>query len=462
MEKSTAGNKKHIQRLLILILTTTLYMQLPFSLCAQEKTFDPQSTGIIAMQQYCFTDTDCQFNLAIPDVMPQDVQSYVEGMPDSVSLVSSRKEDLSISVAGKKGTLIQLWFRFKTPGLFQLQPLTARILGHVYQFAFDPVTVYENPNTVSPEVFVLFNNKNFQEQGTHLYSQAGEHIRFTVYIRYAVQIVDFTWSVPQNSIFTEVKSYDITAGVPRGSGFSPEALPVAVFDWQPLVRGDWKFPAILITATAYNGARVTIPFPNYLVTILPNEQIVSDPVQNEESAFAYAFTDTSPAASKSKVSDYTRQDSEALRTLRVKERHSFPFSKAGRERMALEQKENITDNEDEPSVPLFWLLLGLSGIALVCSIVFFVIKKTREGSISIVILFVVLSGTVISGMFLSKQYALFVGGSVSSIPEDETHSIIMIQAGSRVQIKRSAGDWVYIKYDETYGWVRSDTLYVIQ
>jgi hypothetical protein len=454
MEKFRTKNRNIVPRLLIILLT----MFVP----AYAVSVEPQ-LHIVSQQQYCFTETNCQFNLKIVDVDPENVQSYVEDLQDSVTLVSLRKDDLAadINAQGQRGTLIQMWFEFAKPGLFNIGTLTVRISGKLYRVLFDPVVVYENPNTVQPELFITFSNPLYQKQGNLISCSAGTHLDFTIYIRYAVQIVNYSWKLPQDSIFTELKRYEITEGNPRGKGFSPDAVPLASFEWQPLTSGKWNLPLIVVTATAYNGSRFDLTLPNYEIAV-SESSTPAESAASENSVFAYAFSEPVDVTKGKMVSVQKLEHPQKIVELRKKERHSFPFSKVAEQRREAEIKEGLVPGENEPSVPLFICLLLLSATGIAFTIIFIVIKKNRGAAISFAVTALILTGTIICGVMVSRTYALFIGGSVNSIPEEKINTSITIRAGSRVQVQHRAGDWVYVRSNDTYGWVQKENVYYIK
>ena len=64
----------------------------------------------------------------------------------------------------------------------------------------------------------------------------------------------------------------LTEGTSSGNQFSPSAVPVAKFDWQPLSEGEFSLPAINITAITYGGKKVDVPFPVYKVSVSPKKE----------------------------------------------------------------------------------------------------------------------------------------------------------------------------------------------
>lgn len=454
MEKFRAKNRKLFPRLLIVAILAAVSAPAAFS--------EPQF-HIVSMQQYCFTDVDCEFDLQLENIQPKDVQSFVEDVQDDVKFVSSCKDDLANapSATGKNGTLIQVWFRFLKPGVFDIGVLTVRISGVLYKIPFGTVTVYQNPDSLQPQLFIKFNNQIYQSQGSVVTCTAGTHLDFTLYIKYAVQIVNYSWSLPENSIFKETKRYEITQGNPRGGGFSPDAITVASFEWQPLTKGRWSLPKIIVTATAYNGSRYDLTLPPCTIDVMESSQQTNS-ADSETNVFAYAFSQPLDVEKTKTVSVQKIEHPEKIVELRCKERHSFPFNKYAEQRRAAEIEAGIPSDGSEPSIPLFVLLLVCCIICISLTIVFLVVKKSRKAAFVFTASLLMLTGTIISGALVSRSYALFIGGPVNSIPEEKNSTNISIRAGSRVRVLHSAGNWVYVHSNDTYGWVQKENVYYIK
>ena len=63
-------------------------------------------------------------------------------------------------------------------------------------------------------------------------------------------------------------------------------------------------------------------------------------------------------------------------------------------------------------------------------------------------------------MFASR--GTYAGGTMSPIPEKTAPTGVTIQAGSVVSIIRTAGGWMYIRHNDTYGWVSAENVYIIK
>ena len=134
----------------------------------------------------------------------------------------------------------------------------------------------------------------------------------------------------------------------RNSEFSEEKIPVARFEWQPLVTGNTALPEISLTATSYNGSRVELSMPDSYVQIVPPVADEND-FSGEDTFFAYAFTKLPEKSAVSVKQAVSPDDCRTIATLREKERNELPFGEARRERIAFERQCGIRNAENEPT-----------------------------------------------------------------------------------------------------------------
>lgn len=406
---------------------------------------------------FCFTEDRCQFELFLEKTPAQKVQFYVDKVPDSVNFISAIKE------ADNDGTRITLWFQFKKAGTYTLDPLVVTVGGKRQKIPFHTIIVYENLNTLRPELSVKFLNQDRKLKNNTMTITAGEHVGFTLYIRYAVQIISFNIDLPEDSVFNEIKRYAITEGNPRGTEFSPNNEPVAVFDWQPLVPGKWHFPPVKIKATGYNGLRYDLTLPEYTLIVTKSKQTKKqNQVQVKDDLFDYAFLESTDDTESEFKLQQDLSHAKKLQELRIKERHSFPFSKVSKERRQYEIDCGLKPAEDEPSQPFFLTVTLFSVLLIILIIVFLVFKKLALAGFCAFILVVILTGTTVYAVNISANSAVFIGNNIRAIPEEITNSTVIVQPGTCINVKRKAGNWVYIKCNETYGWVYADELLYIK
>ncbi|MBR3548517.1 MAG: hypothetical protein IKN90_00405 [Treponema sp.] len=429
-----------------------------------------QSLHFKKAKEYFFTDEESIFSVDIEGVEPEDVTVFVNDVPKNVSFLSSKKE-LYVGPSDnplddmKRGTHLEIVFQFMESGVFHISPIDVRVNGMYNRLNLDTVLVYENPNTVQPQIYLEFEDPSFNAAGKKLNASVGDHVTFMMYIRYAVQILNFSWEIPENSLFDDVKRFPITEGTSSGNQFSPSAVPVAKFDWQPLSEGEFSLPAINITAITYGGKKVDVPFPVYKVSVSPKKE--TQYKTEQDGVFGYAFSTPFTDAKSTGSEQKAKVDLERLLELHQRERHSFHFlSSAYKERRAAEDEYGIAHAEIEISVPGFIAVCIASALLIAITLILFLSRKFMEHKIVLVLsmmVSIVLSVTSVCMWFkVNKSYGLFKGGSINPIPEINVHSSASIPRGNVVRIEKKTNGWLYIRYHETYGWVMESEVLVIK
>jgi hypothetical protein len=338
--------------------------------------------------------------------------------------------------------------------------------GMFLRLKFENVEVFENPRFILPNISVEFENENLTFTGRNrnqLTVNAGEHIVFTLYAQYSVMINGFSWNIPEDSLFKQLRTYDSfkTLYESSNSEFTTEKFPLATFDWQPLVKGTYSLPEFIITSTAYNGSRYDLELPSYTFKVISPK---AKPVQiQEKSVFAYAFSEPVKENSTEEKIVCSEADLLNLLELHKKERYSIPFlSSVSQERKEAELKLGLNPQKTEPSIPLCVILISLTCIFLFLLILFLVLKKY-----SLVIVFSVFFAaffvfSCVNTVKINKKLAIYKGGYISPIPEESVTKGVLIRQGNVVTIEKKAGKWNYIKHNDTYGWIQDENLYLIK
>lgn len=251
--------------ILFLILCSLPLHSLPSKKVLRELKLLPRSEIFFTQMENCYA-------LEIPDIEPGKVQLDLPELPLGTKFISSKKEEY-VAEDGVRGTQISLWFSFTDSGDTRIPPLMARINGRNYYFEFEPTYVYENPALISPVVEVLFDRpdllKTDKKTGQKtLKVTSGEKISFTVALRYGMQVIDFRWKLPKDSIFNETKRFEFANGEERITEFTTESKKLARFEWQILKEGIYPLPEITIGTIAYSGAKKQLYLPqNIFVSV---------------------------------------------------------------------------------------------------------------------------------------------------------------------------------------------------
>ena len=413
-----------------------------------------------------YSGNDYMFSLIIPDVKPSDVQADSPEMPPGVSVVSMRRTDYA-QIGIQSGTEIDIWLSFRDARIYTLPPLRVRIKGRPYEIPFSDVNIEQNPASTFPHLIVKFENGTELTDGTTndepLFTlPAGEKILFTLYVQYAVQAIRFSWEAPKDALLTELWRYEIAEDAPRASLFTSDPIPVALFEWQPLVSGNTPIPDIQLTVSAYSGARVKLSSPAASIRVVPALSSPSDESDGNESYFSYAFSEVGNPESEHTVRAVSETDCEALAMLRSAERHAFFPWKAISARRVFEAKLGIVSGKAEPSLAVcIFFVSAVFVLAFLC-VVLFSLKK-RAGAYAVLgCVLIVFALAATSGIHLSGTYGIFKGGDIRLVPDESSGLVSPIASGERVRVEETVGKWMYIQYGTTGGWVISSSVAAIR
>ena len=463
MEKPATGNRKLGIGLLVLFLIQILPVFWAPDASALSWAY-VQSLRFKRVENYFYTATDCSFTLNIENVPPEKVTVSVNDVPDGVSFVGSSKityMPYSNASSDQYGTTLTLSFRFDQPGVYQIKAIDVRIDETYAKIPVEAVEVYEHPNTVRPKIFLSFESPNVQVSGKRITVNANDHIVFRMLIQNAIQVLKFDWKLPEDSLFKRLDYTDLSEKVKPGE-FTPEKIAIALFDWQPLKPGTYDFPEFDIVATSYGGIRYDVVSPDYTVEVL---EAVDAPVDDDQDKGLFAYAFVSPPTTQEAVKEKTVEEVpvDRLYDLYTKERHSIVlFSSAHYERLALEEELGFSSITHMPSMPLFILVWILCISCLVATIVLFILKKIPHASVCAVLFILLLASGILYGHQVSKKYGIYEGGEIYSIPENAGGSGIDMPKGCTVLVKHSAAGWLYVVFNDTYGWVPEDTVRLIQ
>ncbi len=374
------------------------------------------------------------------------VQVAVNSLPNNVSFVSSKKE--SVVIPGKNGdgkfstgTKIIIWLKFMSAGEYSISPVDLRIADMQYKLPFENIKVLANPRFIKPEVSVEF-KKSISE------IHEGDHVEFIVSVKYAAGIRDVYWEIPIDSIFRKVQSFDLSA-YNMNPVFTTKEIPVASFDWQPLKSGTYSFPEIFIKVDTFEGTSTELKCINDSFNIKPSTK--KNTVKERMNHYAEAF---SKIEDDEKYEELKSYEIIQLVEFYEKERMSIPWiSESSRNRRNLEAEFGLSQDSASPSIPLFVLMASAAAVFMILMIIQSCMKRKTQSFLCFV-MFVMLSVfSSIYGYKLSVKKGVYRGGSLNPIPEISVSSGVRVPSGSLVTIENEAGEWMYIRHGNTYGWV---------
>ena len=404
-----------------------------------------------APDQQLAVNSDIKFEVVIPYTMPSQIDVSMPEEPENVQFKTLRKVE-----SGERGggTKIELWFSFSKTGTYLLPPLVVKIKNSRKQLAFRPVKIGINPKEQPPLCVIVTDagrNKN-------LTVPAGQSIKFKLCLQYAVQLVQFSWELPKDSLFVQGKVYDITEIKQREKVVSDELIPVSDFEWTPLVTGVMEFPKFNIQAIAYNGDKVIVKIPQIKVNVVKARGMVDGA---DNSYFAQAFEQELVEEEENLVIPVSVEDAAKLAELRSRERHSV-LPKARKRRVEFEKQFGLPYNQKEFKIVWIYVCLVIALSIVVLMIIFFRKKRSGLNLILGIVLVCELTITIYTIVLGSKKYGISSGGQICSIPEASASIKSELPAGNRVQLLDESGDWYLVRFGETEGWCMKNEVIILR
>lgn len=414
--------------------------------------------------QNLYTKTDLKFVVTIPKVHPSQVQVLAANQQNDITFRTMRKSENY----EQAGTNIEIWYNFANRGDYKLTPLSVMIQNRRRSIAFEPVSVTEDPATMSPRIVLVFDNgkKIYSDE---LYSQeplftaqTGKKLGFTVNVQYATQLVQFNWEIPKDSIFTCTRQFEFTENRYRERVYSHILIPVASFEWTGLAAENIKVPVIRLNATGYNGYRNELILPEVYIKFTENEEAVT--ATEDADIFSAAFFQEEDETAAVINSTLSYEDCMRLAEYYSKEHNEFfLYLKARRNRINFEESCGIVISEN-PIFPTVFLYLSI--IVIISSVTCIIIAVRRKHKIRtlifIILLIIGIAVLVYCSVRRNERYGITTGGKIYSIPQENAESVSEVSSGNRVRILERTGRWYYIEVGETGGWCTSDNILMIR
>lgn len=460
------GKKQFCSRLLKLAAIFFLFCQNAFAITPQEI----RSIVIRPEEDVFFTNQEVKFVLEIPGVEPADVQTQLQTMNEGITFISSRRLEYFTNDE-ITGTRIEFWFTFRDTGIIEIPGLLAKVKGYNYYLPFQKVQVYENPKTIAPRIIVEINGKetfystsdNTKKTNYQITSEVTKPIDINLYIQYAVQIKQFGYELPKDSLFQEVERFEMVKGKMRLPDFTHDKIPLINMRWTPLKEGKLTLPNIRLLATAYSGRNVELGLPECTVTI--TKFLPSDENDDDANSTLFAYALSNPIDEKFEVQEVnaSMKDFKRIADLRSKEKHSIHNHLMYRkERVKLEQSIGIAASRNEKSVVLWTIIFAMFILLLAVSIFLLLCRKKVSALIIFCFAFVFAIASFVLGLMVSEKHGVVTGGTISPVPEDSALSSTAVTAGTCVKIKEQTENWYFIEYNENGGWIKKENLILVE
>ncbi|WP_191015434.1 hypothetical protein [Treponema zioleckii] len=425
---------------------------------------------------YIFTQQENGFSLVIPKADASKISTELPEFPAGIKFISSVPEDF-VDDDGERGTILHFWFNFTATGQVRIPEITLQIENHKYQASFPVIEVFENPSLINPILSVEFydekeNGLEFSknERGVNCINvQSGKSIKFMVYVQFAVQIYNFDYKIPKNSIFTEMGHWGKISEYDNPGKFSTKKYPVAQFEWKPLVEGTYEMPQVSVNAIAYNGAKKPLSLPYYEIFVSESDICATEEKSSFEeneflsNAFNSAFEDEKKENLAQNFDFPSENYCASLAQARSEERHSFPWSRSViAKRQLVESEVGISSPQNEPSIPFLKLLIAVFAGLFVIMIILLFLRHLRSSLVVAVFATACMVLSLRTSLRLLPKYGIFGGTKISLIPEQNSSSVHTVLPGQRVKLLESAGNWIFIECVDYSGWVLKNTVYEIR
>ena len=418
--------------------------------------------------QSLITESDIQFELLLPSIHSSDIQiledlNQVRGERNIYFLSLKKYED-----PVEDGTRILISYNFKKKGNYTLLPLIVDVLGETVKLEFESVEIANNPSKMIPTLVVQFSNGQvIDSDNTNIDNPifkyyVGDELNFTVYLQYATSLNLFNYNIPQDSIYNETKTYEITNKNTKVSKISDELLPIASFQWTALKEGVMALPLFKVNAVGYDGKNYDVVLPDIQIKFYPKSKKQIDNHNSLDDAFNDSFISIN-TENDSEKKEITIEDCEKLAELYSKERHSvFSYNKAKKERIEFEEELGISSFlKTTPSAYLYLAIVLIIGFGI---LLFFVLRK-RQFFKSIALSLLLLSSIaflIVSIGKRSTKYGISKGCTIYSIPEDTAEASSEIKRGSLIVVTETTDIWYHIQQGEASGWSTKDNIIIVK
>lgn len=434
-----------------------------------------RSLSFKCQEGYIFSSSNTVFSVDIAYLPPEEVSVYLNSIPNNVELVSIKKVTyIPPSTAGQGyGTHVEITVRFSTPGTVKLFAADLETKEGFFKIPFPTVRVWANMQILKPELDVSV--AGGWKQGEVINATVGSHIAYTVRVKYASSVRSISYEIPENSVFIEKERLLDFGDTPaQAADFSPDFRPAARYDWQPLAAGEFELPPVSLVVLSYSGNLVSLPFPSIKVHVGEKGEAGAEAGEKGASprtetgakpglppAFGDAFAEIREDRAAAKP-EGSLADAELLAVLYGEELSSFPFFDAAmEERMALEQKLGKNGLPPLRRRPVLMLLVFFTFASVVSVFILILLKFFARAAFIFVIAVLMAVSALVYGSGLSRQLAVSKGGTLYPIPESGLSQGGDLPPASVVTVLKQAGDWYYVSFNDTNGWIPSDSVILV-
>ena len=446
MEKSR--KKRRITKSYGLLIFVALFLLNTNSLFAHRYSY----AVFTPVEEYVFAGEDTAFETVIQNIRPADVLVTVQTLPENVTFVSSEKTEILDEYG--RSTKIRIVLHFNDVGKFNLPPIASRIRYGSYRLSIKPVTVLHNPKTIQPIIkfsVIEPQDKNYYE---------GQRIKLQLSATFASNVYSYATSLNEDSVF--FAKNDITTLPLSVEKFSDTEYPISEFEFIPLASGKIEVPQVSVRVRTWNGLEkesLSEPFVLNVKKSTNTEKVDnSELIIESTDFFQIDLADSSSTDEDSIDFEKNKELVAQIKSLRLLEKNKLlPFSII-KERKELETQCGLQNTKNEISKVIFYIVLGVLVVCIILFIAFAIFHKKIPMIVFLLVSFILLVVTSVYKVQLDKDYALILQGEVLSIPEESSSLNIKLNSGYRVEIKGETKEWIFIKYENSTGWIKRENL----
>ncbi len=383
-----------------------------------------------------FVSENCTFSTIIPAVPPSQIQITVQSLPEHVSFVSSKKQEIFLD--GVKGTELFIVLKFARKGNYTVSPVAARIQYGFEHISFQKVTVYDNPKTIQPRLLLQFEDDsgNIINGGI-----VGVPVKAVLYGMYFASVNTVRTGSFETGILIQKKELQ---SLPHAENeFTPSSTALIAFEYTPFTEGIHIIEGVSAEVTSWAGITSVISAEALSLTVRANtgersETFMPDGLSEAgKTLFPHAFDQTAESVI---VSQSSPDDEAALYESYLRKRTLLAFS---------------------AYITVFLCITGMIFLAVLR-----IFKKQRRFLWIAVPLLCI--AAVLQVILLAPCYGIYTGGSVYTIPETTSKASFTVPESTLVRVHLETLGWTYISFSPVRnqpvrkgGWVRSDTVAII-
>ncbi len=448
MEKPAAGKFRYFGLL-------TVFLGI-FAGCFAQNSSNATEPYVVQSLEGAVRGSECTFLLCVPGHTPREVSYIFEEPKGDVKRISLRKA--AQSNANSTDTLIEAVFVFNSAGQYEMPPVTVKIGQKKHTVQLGTVSVSENPRTMPPNVFWALTDECFAQ---------GKSTKIELRASFVEHIEKIDFPLQENAVL-ELGEEITSDFAPIGDTITAKGELCAIYNFTPLFAGEISLPNGTVHLTGTNGEECEFAVTGQTVFA---EEYKKPALSNGTGYETYAnsiFADAFAESGSFEPADQTFNQSAAsgdlqqLAELRSAERWSLLTGYSRQKRLEKEAQMGIDFSPDEKSAIQFLLFCGIFVLFLLCALLMLHWHKIIRGVLFLLVAFCLGAFCIYDGAGLLPQGAVFAGGNICTVPDEDSLSTASIKSGSRVTVKKNRGEWVLIKYDDQFsGWVKASDLYLI-